>query len=259
MEMTTMPLHPIIHSNVPIRLFTSDLLERCTHTHPVVIVLLWLPVAVYFAGCALGRPPAGSSAACLVLGFVLGVVLWTGTEYTLHRFVFHYAPRHPAPRITRLLFLLHGVHHAQPQLKTRLVIPPVVSVPLAVWFYALFSLGLGTLLQAPQWINPVFSGFTTGYLVYDLTHYATHHRAMRWGVLKALKRHHLLHHFQTPTQRFGVSSPFWDAVSGTLPVAPRPGSVEGRDVGRRGQDIPLHCTKDNCSPETHEAPSCDHG
>jgi sterol desaturase/sphingolipid hydroxylase (fatty acid hydroxylase superfamily) len=213
-----MLLHPINHSDVPIRLFTSDVLERCTHTHPAVVVLLWLPVAACFAGCALIQHPASTSAAYLPLGFVLGVFLWTYTEYTLHRFVFHYAPDRPSPRVARLLFLLHGVHHVQPQLKTRLVMPPIVSIPLAVGCYALSHLVLGTLLHAPQWINPVCSGFTTAYLVYDLIHYATHHFAMRWGILKALKRHHMLHHFKTPAQRFGVSSPLWDRVCGTLPA-----------------------------------------
>jgi sterol desaturase/sphingolipid hydroxylase (fatty acid hydroxylase superfamily) len=40
---------------------------------------------------------------------------------------------------------------------------------------------------------------------------------MRWGMLKALKRYHMLHHYKTPNERFGVSSPTWDAVFGTLP------------------------------------------
>ena len=48
-------------------------------------------------------------------------------------------------------------------------------------------------------------------------HYATHHFPMRWGVFRYLKRHHMLHHYKTPDQRFGVSSPLWDWVYGTLP------------------------------------------
>jgi sterol desaturase/sphingolipid hydroxylase (fatty acid hydroxylase superfamily) len=56
-----------------------------------------------------------------------------------------------------------------------------------------------------------------GYVAYDMIHYATHHFPMRWGVLKALKRYHMLHHYKTPNERFGVSSPTWDAVFGTLP------------------------------------------
>jgi sterol desaturase/sphingolipid hydroxylase (fatty acid hydroxylase superfamily) len=50
-----------------------------------------------------------------------------------------------------------------------------------------------------------------------LTHYATHHFPMRRGILKFLKRYHMQHHYKTPDQRFGVSSPLWDVVFGTFP------------------------------------------
>jgi sterol desaturase/sphingolipid hydroxylase (fatty acid hydroxylase superfamily) len=50
-------------------------------------------------------------------------------------------------------------------------------------------------------------------LAYDMLHYATHHIPMRRGVWKTLRRHH----YRTPEQRFGVSSPLWDVVFGTQP------------------------------------------
>jgi sterol desaturase/sphingolipid hydroxylase (fatty acid hydroxylase superfamily) len=96
--------------------------------------------------------------------------------------------------------------------------PPIVSVPLAVLFYGAFQLIVGMLIGGPQWIAPLFSGFVMGYLIYDLTHYATHHLSMRWGFLKFLKRYHMQHHYKTPEQRFGVSSPLWDVVFGTMPA-----------------------------------------
>jgi sterol desaturase/sphingolipid hydroxylase (fatty acid hydroxylase superfamily) len=68
-------------------------------------------------------------------------------------------------------------------------------------------------------IHPLFAGFMLGYLAYDLIHYATHHFTMRSGAAKYLKRYHMQHHHKTPEQRFGVSSPLWDAVFGTLPEA----------------------------------------
>jgi sterol desaturase/sphingolipid hydroxylase (fatty acid hydroxylase superfamily) len=54
--------------------------------------------------------------------------------------------------------------------------------------------------------------------LYDLTHYATHHFPMRGGYAKFLKRYHMQHHYKTPNQRFGVSSPLWDWVFGTMPA-----------------------------------------
>ncbi len=144
-----------------------------------------------------------------------GVFFWTLAEYLLHRFVFHFPAK--SEKMKRITFLFHGIHHAQPQIKTRLVMPPVVAIPLALIFYGLFYLVLAVLFQVPHWVSPVFSGFITGYLVYDLTHYATHHFPMRRGAAKFLKRYHMQHHYKTPDKRFGVSSPLWDIVFGTKP------------------------------------------
>jgi len=207
------------HSEEPIRLFKSDLLEFFTHIHPVVVLAIYVPVALYFLVTAIvGQPPASISKAIYIpLGLLIGLFLWTFTEYTLHRFVFHFPPR--APWQERLSFLLHGVHHAQPKMKTRLVMPPPVSIPLALLFYALFYLILDVVLGIPYWIAPTFAGFIAGYLIYDMTHYATHHWAMRRGYFKFVKRYHMQHHYKLPLARFGVSSPLWDMVFGTKPAS----------------------------------------
>ncbi len=64
----------------------------------------------------------------------------------------------------------------------------------------------------------MISGFTIGYLVYDLTHYASHHFPMRSGWAKYIKRYHMMHHYKTPDARYGVSSPLWDFVFKTKPA-----------------------------------------
>jgi sterol desaturase/sphingolipid hydroxylase (fatty acid hydroxylase superfamily) len=208
----------ISHDKEPIRLFKSDFLEFFTHIHPVVILVIWVPVVVYFLVTAIRNHVIGGTGwgGYIPLGFLAGLFLWTFAEYTLHRFVFHFRPR--APWQEKVTFLFHGIHHAQPQCKTRLVMPPVVSVPLAFLFYAAFYLVFGALLRIPGWIAPAFAGFVVGYLFYDLTHYATHHFPMRRGIWKYLKRFHMQHHYKTPDQRFGVSSPLWDIVFGTKPA-----------------------------------------
>ena len=206
----------IDHSEAPVRLFQSDFLEFFTHISPVVVVIIWVPVAIYFMVRAILSMAPGASWAYVPAGFLLGLFIWTLSEYTIHRFVFHYHA--DSPRLKRIFFLFHGVHHAQPQCKTRLVMPPVVSIPMAILFYALFWLVAGTLLGAQGWVAPLFSGFIAGYLAYDLIHYATHHFPMRSGYLKFLKRYHMQHHFKTPDMRFGVSSPIWDSVFRTMPA-----------------------------------------
>jgi sterol desaturase/sphingolipid hydroxylase (fatty acid hydroxylase superfamily) len=141
---------------------------------------------------------------------VAGLLLWTFVEYSLHRFLFHYEPR--TERMKRAFFLFHGVHHAQPQVKTRLVMPFPISIPGALLFYGLLYGLLGVWMGAPQWVNPLTAGFMVGYLAYDLIHYATHHFQMRSGPAKFLKRYHMAHHFKSPRTRYGVSSPLWDYV-----------------------------------------------
>ena len=207
-----MPIE-INHSDEPIRLFKSDFLEFFSHISPVTIVVIWLPVAVFFLYRAIAS--AGNGFPWFVpIGFLLGLFIWTLTEYTMHRFVFHFKPHTPMQE--RISFLFHGVHHAQPQCKTRLVMPLPVSIPLAALFYGLFYLVLNV-IGAGEWTNALFSGFITGYLTYDLIHYATHHFPMRSGYAKFLKRHHLKHHYKNPLMFFGVSTHGWDIVFHTLP------------------------------------------
>ena len=212
-----MSQHIVIdHSETPIRLFKSDFLEFFTHIHPAVIIIIWVPVIFlfFYQAFTLDYVP-GSLALYIPAGVLAGLFLWTFAEYMLHRFVFHFRPRNATQE--KIIFLFHGIHHAQPQDKTRLVMPPVVSIPMALIFYGLFYGLVGRLLGAPLWVAPLSAGFLIGYLVYDLTHYATHHFPMRKGIFKFLKRYHMQHHYKTPDQRFGVSSPLWDMVFGTRP------------------------------------------
>jgi sterol desaturase/sphingolipid hydroxylase (fatty acid hydroxylase superfamily) len=203
----------ISRNGEPIRLFKSDFLEFFTHIHPAVVATIWAPVAVYFGIVALVRRARFASPVYIVLAYLIGLFVWTWAEYVLHRFVFHFRPRNPWQE--RLSFIIHGVHHAQPRSKTRLVMPPAISIPLALLFYGLFVLVVGVLLGAVHWVAPLFSGFITGYLIYDMWHYAMHHISMRRGVWRWLRRNHMFHHTQTPDLRFGVTSPLWDLVFGT--------------------------------------------
>jgi sterol desaturase/sphingolipid hydroxylase (fatty acid hydroxylase superfamily) len=205
----------IVHEKESIRLFQSDFLEFFTHINPAVIVAIWLPFCLIMLVNGMVMWPSTVSTLVIPLIFVLGLFFWTFTEYMMHRFVFHFHPRSESQK--RIIFLFHGIHHAQPQDKTRLVMPPVVSVPLALVVYALIYVVIGKVLGLTYWVNPMISGFSLGYLSYDLIHYATHHFAMRGRVSKYLKRYHMQHHYKTPSARFGVSSPLWDVVFCTKP------------------------------------------
>ena len=176
----------------------------------MTVIIFWLLIVVSLFAYALTTAPKSIFPAFIPLGFLMGLFLWTLAEYILHRFLFHHKPTNL--RQERIFFLFHGVHHVQPQVKTRLVMPFPVSIPLAAVFFGLFYLVLGVFLNSPQGVAPLMSGFLIGYLAYDLTHYATHHFPMRSGYAKYIKRYHMQHHYKDPDTRFGVSSPIWDWV-----------------------------------------------
>jgi len=208
---------PTNNSDVPIRLFKSDFLEFFTHVSPITILVIWVPVGIYFLYSEIVTG-YWQKAGWLYFpgGIVLGAFLWTLAEYTLHRFLFHYEPK--SERMQKIFFTFHGVHHAQPQLKTRLVMPPAVSIPMSLMMYGLMYTVFALIFGQPHLVGPVMFGFLVGYLFYDITHYATHHFPMRKGIWKWLKRYHMQHHFKTPQQRYGVSSPLWDVVFQTKPA-----------------------------------------
>src|SRR3954451_13964366 len=187
-------------------MFESRLLDACSRVHPSVPVILFAPsIAILLT---LGTERVGIGAA---LAWALGgYLLWTLTEYWMHRIVFHFEPEDGIG--ARLHWIIHGVHHDNPNDRMRLVMPPAVSVPLAVLFYLLFLVVLGGAV-APA----VGAGFLAGYLIYDMTHYRVHHHTPRTRAGRRLRELHMRHHFQDVTRGFGVSAPWWDRVFGTAP------------------------------------------
>lgn len=173
--------------------------------YPVVVVAL---VAAYFLHYD-GRPWAWL-AMIAVGGFV-----WTLVEYIIHRAVLHHV----------VYFRnLHDQHHSTP---TELIDTPV-------WMSFSF-MALGVLL--PSWLTFGFGaasgftiGMTLGYLTYGLMHHAMHHwRIPHDTYLYRAKRRHAQHHASTDEGNYGVSSPFWDYVFGT--ILPDPATTAKRSEG----------------------------
>jgi dihydroceramide fatty acyl 2-hydroxylase len=187
-------------------MFESRFLEACSRVHPSVPVILFLPAIVALLVVGLGR--AGTLPA---LGFALaGYLFWTLTEYWMHRIVFHFEPEDGIG--AKLHWIIHGVHHDHPNDRMRLVMPPSVSVPLALLFLLLFWAVLGAV-----WAPAFGAGFLAGYLIYDMTHYHVHHHTPRTRAGRRLRELHMRHHFQDDTRGFGVSAPWWDLFFGTAP------------------------------------------
>jgi dihydroceramide fatty acyl 2-hydroxylase len=187
-------------------MFDIKWLDKCSRVHWTVPLLIFVPAII----------------AMMVLGFVDhvgvwviawvagGYLIWTLTEYWLHRIVFHFEPDHGIG--ARLHWIIHGVHHDHPNDPMRLVMPPSVSVPLAALFVYAFYLIFGS----PGFL-PLSAGFLSGYLGYDMLHYHVHHRTATTRIGKMMRELHMRHHFQDHDKGYGVSAPFWDHVFGTAP------------------------------------------
>jgi len=182
-------------------MFESDWLDRLSRVHPVVPPVLFGPIIALLFGLGQAGTPAVEATAWIGGGYVL----WTLTEYWMHRLVFHFEPEEGIG--ARLHWIIHGVHHDHPNDPMRLVMPPSVSVPLAAVFYGLFVLAVGL----PD-AHLLGAGFLAGYLAYDMTHYHVHHKKARTRLGRFLYELHMRHHFQDHTRGFGVSAPFWDYV-----------------------------------------------
>lgn len=186
-----------------LRLFHNPWLERQSHISWKIIPTIWLPIVA--ALLFLGAGPLGLGWLAAPLWALLGVVGWTLLEYVLHRFVFHWEPRSSFGR--KVHFLAHGIHHLDPWDPTRLVFPPLAGLGIAGLIY----LALWAALPTPI-ATALMAGILLGYIVYDLSHYYTHHARPKAKYGKYLKAWHLAHHHRWWTRMFGVSSPFWDLI-----------------------------------------------
>lgn len=202
------------------RMFQNEFLERMSRVHPATPFVVWVPVAATVLCLSAARPGVGP---VRTLALALsGVLVWSLTEYLLHRFVFHFVVDSPLGR--RIHFLLHGVHHDYPRDGDRLVMPLGASVPIGGVFYFLFRASAG-----PASLG-LFGGFVLGYLAYDGLHWAIHRFPLRGPYLRWIRRHHLVHHSHED-RGFGVSSPLWDVVFRTMPAS-------GRMSGHRAERAP---------------------
>ena len=192
------------------RLFSSPVLEALTRTHIAFPLVIFYGTSVLSMVLVLGAYGIALKAA---LGlFFVGLVFFTLVEYTVHRYFYHMSTADPGR--ARIQYMFHGVHHEFPRDKKRLALPPAMSIVVASAFMGLFWLLLGVAGFA------FGSGFLTGYATYLMIHYAIHVHPPPKNFLGAVWKHHNLHHFVGDTAAFGVSSPLWDHIFGTMPPDP---------------------------------------
>lgn len=179
--------------------------------HPALPFLLVTPAI----GWLLEAAPRNAWAPALV---ALGALSWTLVEYAMHRWLFHFPSRRDTGKVTT--FIVHGHHHVSPREPSRLAATPVQIGSLALLMLGVFQLTLGA-----GW-RMAMVGFLAAYLAYEAVHHIAHHGRPRSRLLRAIRRHHLSHHYEHEGRAaWGISSPLWDWVFGTVRPradAPRP-------------------------------------
>ena len=189
------------------QIFSNPVLERISRTHisiPITLFLAISSVSLYY----------GVTATSIPFGFglavaVLGIIAFTFVEYMMHKHFFHMEPDTPIK--DKLQYGIHGVHHDYPRDKDRLAMPPFVSAAYSAILYLVFTLLMG------DFALYFLPGFLLGYSGYLGVHYVVHVYNPPKNFFKVLWVNHAIHHYKNPDAAFGVSSPLWDYLLGTLP------------------------------------------
>ena len=189
-------------------LFKNRYLEALTRTHFAIPVSLYFIIAISMLLYASRLSQINFSN--LWFMFPIGMLVFSLVEYSIHRWIFHFHAETDKEKL--LKYKIHGVHHEFPKDKDRLVMPPILSIIIALIFYSLFSVVTG------KYVVLYFPGFASGYSIYLLIHYAVHRFRPPANVFRVLWTHHALHHYKSEDTAFGVSMPFWDYLFGTMPT-----------------------------------------
>ena len=186
-----------------IRLFRNPWLERQTMISLRTFITAWSLLIPMIVWTALGTAGPAESLGLLMVG----LLVWSLTEYALHRFLFHWQPRW-AP-LAQLIFMVHGNHHVVPNDPMRNLMPLIVSIPVCalVWAGCLAIVG-----PAGTW---VFVGFAIAYVGYDLTHYGCHQWPLTHSLSGRFKAHHMRHHHAKVDGNYATTGVIWDRLFGT--------------------------------------------
>lgn len=188
------------------KLFGNPVLEKLTRTSASIAYTYYLGVVVFLV--LINFWANSITPMNLLLTFLAGIAYWTLFEYVFHRFVFHLHGE--SERAKKISYTLHGVHHDFPLDKDRLIMPPVPWTILVLVFIGLYYLVLG------QYALVFTAGKLMGYLLYIFVHWQVHVPNTP-KFLKKQKIHHAIHHYQFDDKAFGVSSPVWDHIFGSMP------------------------------------------
>ncbi|MGG0176286.1 sterol desaturase family protein [Gottfriedia acidiceleris] len=147
-----------------------------------------------------------------VLIFIIGLIFFMFSEYVTHRFIFHIkAPKNKL--FLKFMKRIHYDHHTYPDDLKLLFLPIWYSIPNLGSLCIIYFLISKDLIQAIAF----GSGLVFMLLVYEWKHYVAH-RPIKpiTKVGRQIKKLHILHHFKNENFWYGVSTPIFDGIFGTL-------------------------------------------
>lgn len=187
-------------------LFQNPILEKLSRTHISIPLIVF---AVYSISLLYWSATHTSLSVWTTIGlFFLGLLSFTFVEYLVHRYVYHVSTHTEWRR--KFQYNAHGIHHEFPKDKERLAMPPLLSITVATILLLLFRLVMGDFTFA------FLPGFLVGYASYLAIHYIVHIYQPPKNFFRALWINHSIHHYKDGDTVFGVSSPLWDYVFGTM-------------------------------------------
>lgn len=152
--------------------------------------LIMVPI---YAAIALALAFAGATPVIeWALYFAAGFMLWTLTEYAMHRWLFHGIYKRE-----------HAMHHMRPREWIGVSAWMMFPIFAAVWL-AMVSIGNGIGCG-----GVMFAGYATAYYAYVAVHLMIHHTD--WAIVHSLREAHEGHH-RGAGGNYGVSTTLWDRV-----------------------------------------------
>lgn len=192
------------------KIFRHQLLVKLSQTNPLVAISLYyiisLGIAAYGIYVLSWNQLSGLISVLFLLG---GVLVFSLVEYAMHRFLYHSGKDYKDEENWQ--YKVHGIHHDLPHEEDLLALPIPLALVIVFLFYLLFASLVG------EYVYFFFPGFLSGYATYLLIHYKIHTSKPPQNKLKYLWKHHMTHHFSHDDKAYGVSSPLWDIVFGTMP------------------------------------------
>lgn len=190
-----------------IKLFKNSFINRLIFTNSKVAVSVYYAISTAIA--MYGFYLVNISVILGLLIIFVGLLVFSFIEYLTHRFLYHSDEDYEENK--RWQYMVHGIHHVYPKEHRLLALP----IPLALLINAVLFLLFMTVVG--EYIYFLFPGFLIGYATQLYIHYQVHTRRPPKNIFRFFWKHHMLHHYSSEKEAFGVITPLWDIVFNTMP------------------------------------------